>query len=310
MKWKVGHSTRKLNEEMVFQYLENGIEALELGLPVPKDIFKKMSSYTDFASCVHDISSELEQFKKILDNSEIIPHSFHLTFHPAALNDPASLDVNVAKTTIDIQKLSLEKAAYLGCKIAVIHPSREPYPEEERAERIAAAQKVLAELADFAAKMNIQIAVENLPRTCLGRNSSEILELIQADDRLRVCYDTNHLLGEDAESFIKACGSKIITLHVSDYDFLDERHWMPGEGKNDWSKIYSLLREVGYNGPWLYEVGFEGAESILRSRDLSYADFRRNADEIFEGKPLTVLGKSAQGLLRWEERDALRWSKK
>ena len=41
------------------------------------------------------------------------------------------------------------------------------------------------------------IAVEDLPRTCLGRESSEMLELISVNDKLRVCFDTNHLLQKD-----------------------------------------------------------------------------------------------------------------
>ncbi len=309
MKLKVGHSVRIINAEMLRQYAENGIEVLELGLPLNKDVYKK-ADYVTFKKIIGDIGADFTTTKKLIDDSDVAPHSFHLPFHPGSINDPASLEDEIFNTTVDIQKLTIEKAAYLGCKIAVIHPSREPYLEEERPARIAASQRVLALLADFAAKMNIQIAVENLPRTCLGRSSAEILELLKADDRLRVCYDTNHLLGESAESFIKACGDKIVTLHVSDYDFLDERHWLPGEGKNDWETIIRLLDEVGYNGPWLYEVGLNTSETIIRPRNLTYADLRRNAEEIFAGKVPTAIGKPAPGLLHWKEKMALKEAKK
>lgn len=47
--------------------------------------------------------------------------------------------------------------------------------------------------------------------------------------------DTNHLLKDLTEEFIKNLGLKVVTLHVSDYDRIDERHWIPGKGVNDWN---------------------------------------------------------------------------
>ena len=71
-------------------------------------------------------------------------------------------------------------------------------------------------------------------------------------------------------------GDKIITLHVSDYDFMNERHWLPGEGQNDWQKIIKSLKEVGYTGVWMYEIRFTCPNTILRDRDLSCDDFVKN----------------------------------
>ena len=92
---------------------------------------------------------------------------------------------------------------------------------------------------------------ENLPRQ---QRKGEIKDLISADERLRVCFDTNHLLIGDNVEFVRALGEKIVTVHISDYDFSDERHWLPFEGKNDWDKIIGALCDVGYSGPFMYEV--------------------------------------------------------
>ena len=94
--------------------------------------------------------------------------------------------------------------------------------------------------------------------------------IMKANDKLRVCYDTNHLLGEAPLDFIKKIGPKIITLHVSDYDFINERHWLPGEGDNDWQAVYSALSDVGYNGVWMYEVGLLPPKTIER-RPIDYS---------------------------------------
>ena len=32
------------------------------------------------------------------------------------------------------------------------------------------------------------------------------------------------------------------------YDFINEKHWLPLEGKNDWETILSALEEIGYAG--------------------------------------------------------------
>ena len=130
--------------------------------------------------------------------------------------------------------------------------------------------------------------VEILPRTCLGRNSGEMLDLLSADPRLRACCDTNHLLTEDLPGFIRRLGDRVETLHVSDYDGKDEKHWLPGEGVLPWPEVLAALAEVGYKGPWLYEIGLGTPKTIVRDRPLAFPDFSRNAGELFEGRRPTV----------------------
>ena len=108
-----------------------------------------------------------------------------------------------------------------------------------------------------------------------------MLEILSTDSRLRSCLDTNHLLEESAVDYIRAIGNKIITTHISDYDFKNERHWLPGEGKADWRGIVTTLREIGYEGPWLYELEFEAAPTINR-RLLTTEDFRQNYDMLMK----------------------------
>lgn len=134
------------------------------------------------------------------------------------------------------------------------------------------------------------IAVEDLPRTCLGRNSEEILELISVHPALRVCFDTNHLLEEDIPTFVRNVGKKIITLHVSDYDFINERHWLPGEGDICWPEVLDALCKVDYAGPWLYEVGYKPPQTIER-RQLTAVDFAHNANVLFAGDIPAAIGK-------------------
>jgi sugar phosphate isomerase/epimerase len=64
---------------------------------------------------------------------------------------------------------------------------------------------------------------------------------------------------------------RVRTLHVSDYDFIDERHRIPGDGINDWETIMSKLEELDYDGVFMYEV------SRPRERDvISPSDVKKN----------------------------------
>ena len=219
--------------------------------------------------------------------------SFHLPFWGYTPIDAASHDEDVRNQTVELWKNYIKLAGEIGIKKFIAHPSAEPKSEDEkiRAKEIEYSMDTLAKVAEYAQTFGAVVCVENLPRTCLGRNAEELLKITSAHPNLKICFDTNHLLMQDTFEFIDLAHEKIATLHVSDYDYVDERHWLPGEGKVDWHKVYNKLISYGYNGAWLYEIGIKTRPNIIkRSRDLTFEDFERNANEIFEGKPLTVIG--------------------
>lgn len=259
--WKIGLSSccRGAVDRAVFEeYAANGIGEMELTLPYDKFVLL-----------------DWEQVGRDARETGVHIHSLHLPFYPFALLDLSSPDAALRGNTVQVHKTALTHAAALGIKIAVVHASGEPNPPEERAARLQYAGESLAALADFAAPYGITIAVEDLPRTCIGNCSADIKALLQYDDRLRVCFDTNHLLGEKNADFVRAVGDKIVTLHVSDYDLRNERHWLPYEGKNDWVELVTLLENAGYAGPFMYEIPCNAPHSIAR-RPITFADFYEN----------------------------------
>ena len=268
-----GNSLEEITDELFDSYRRGFIFHAELSLP-ESDVAK-----VDFA-----------EFKKLIHKNGITLSSLHLPFSPfdkVDISNPAIADASVELMS-DIIRRAMSARMYLF-KTFVIHASGEPIADGERKERMECAKRSLKKLAEVAAECGAVIAVENLPRTCLGRDSAEILELISAHPMLKVCFDTNHLLTESHEDFIRAVGKKIVTTHISDYDFVDERHLMPGEGKIDWYKLVETLVEVGCPCSWTYEVPAGKTKNIERSRKLTPFDFEKNAVSIFEGKePITV----------------------
>ncbi|MBQ1186948.1 MAG: sugar phosphate isomerase/epimerase [Clostridia bacterium] len=233
---------------------------------------------------------DIAAVKKLADQNGVNIWSYHLPFSGPWTCDIASHEASVRSKTVDYWSDLIRKAADVGIDKFVVHPSSEPKPEDsERETFINYSKENLDLLAEFAAKQGAVIAVEDLPRTCLGRTADEIADLISVNDKLRVCFDTNHLLIDDNLSFAEKLGSKIVTIHASDYFFVDECHWLPGEGEVDWHALYNKLVEKGYNGVWMYEVGMGSPKTLTRSRRLDFSDFYNNATEIMTGKPLTVV---------------------
>ena len=263
----------ELTEENLAKMSKAGITAVELS-----------------SSPVFQSEADYGILKKTAEKYGVELWSCHLPFYPFEDFDISTLERDARKKIVEYHGELIKKAADVGIDKFVIHPSGEPIEESERADRLNCAMESLSVLAEIAQKSGGTVAVEDLPRTCLGRDTDELCKLVSADDRLRVCFDMNHLLYDDNVEFIKALGEKIITVHVSDYDFTNERHWLPGEGKNPWDAIYNGLKEVGYNGVWMYELRLEAPKTILRPRDLTFEDIYNNAQAIFRGEAPLPLG--------------------
>lgn len=239
------------------------------------------------------------EVRTLADRYGVTLWSVHLPFSPFSLLDPSSTDEDKRIYTVNRFRQLMTAAAKAGAERFVVHASAEPIPDDERPARMAQAKKSMAELAGIAAGLGAVVCVEDLPRTCLGHDSAELLELLSADPRLVCCLDTNHLLTEELPHFIAAVGGRIATLHVSDYDNVNERHWLPGEGVINWSAVLDALEAVGYRGPWMYEIGLTSPTTLYRDRDLTRHDFFVNAHEIFDRKPLTRYSRPKPGIGMW-----------
>lgn len=281
--YRIGCSTSGCfpDRELFAAYRDAGIDAMEISV---RDHLYGALDYAELASLSKEFGVEL--------------CSFHLPFSPFE-----ELDISkpsLAKYSVSYLSSLIERATSIGIPMIVIHASGEPIGEEERATRMRCAKESLATLAELASTHGATLAVEDLPRTCLGRDSGDILALLEAHPSLRVCFDTNHLLGEDATAFIARVGDRIVTTHVSDYDFKNERHWLPGEGDVDWQRILDALGTVGYRGVWMYELGLRASATVTRARDLTYGDLAENARALFDGRTPPLLGKRVEGLEGWK----------
>lgn len=255
--WKVGLSCGRVSPEKLQKAAEAKLDCIE----------------------INGIEEGLnwEDVKKWESESGVFVNSLHLPFiWPKPGNvccSPATLNPDEWEQTKSLCVPMIENAAGKGgVKIFVIHPSLEPNPEqgEKREALIESSIEHLSYISDVCKKYGAVLAVENLPRTCLGNTDAEMHRIIDANKDLKVCFDVNHLLKGDHVSFVKMLGDRIITTHISDYDFIDERHMFPRDarylpkqnlatwGKINWGELQKALEDIDYNGAFMYEVSMIG----------------------------------------------------
>lgn len=198
---------------------------------------------------------DFKDFQRMARNNDVLLWSCHLPFRPFDEMDISILDSTTRKRALAYLTEIIKKCADIGIDKFVIHPST-PIPKNaDRNEHKLCSMEMLDKLADIAYHNGAVIAAENMTPFCLGNSAEELLEMISINNKLRVCFDVNHLLLNTHEEFLQKLHDKIVTVHISDYDFVKERHWFPGKGKINWPKLYSLLKEYGYNGVLLHELG-------------------------------------------------------
>jgi sugar phosphate isomerase/epimerase len=199
----------------------------------------------------------VKRVRETLEKSKILINSVHAPFSQKV--DISRCDVGGQEYAIVEISKSMEMAKQLGAKILVVHASAEPIEQTERAERLSQSSWGLATLAKMAEASGVKIAVELLPRTCLGNTAEELMQLVEAypHELVGICLDTNHLAdASKLPEYVKILQHRLITTHISDYDDIDEKHWMPFCGVVDWGAFANALDEVKYHGAFIYEVPF------------------------------------------------------
>jgi sugar phosphate isomerase/epimerase len=245
---------------------DSAVTAVEIVGPVPQ--------------CPFDQPQTLRELRGRLREARVRLHSVHLPYGGAL--DLSRPDEALREEAIQLTEANLCAAAELGAGLVVVHPSAEPIADDARAAHLDASRRSLSVLAATASELGVRIAVECLPRTCLGHTAAELLSIVEDTDpaTVGVCIDVNHLnLREpDLRVAVNVVGPRLLTLHCSENDGEDERHWLPGDARGviDWPAFIAGLRAVRYAGPFLYELrplAIGDVSITLRRIEDNYRDF-------------------------------------
>ena len=263
-KLKLGVSVGTIYENTVNVNFEHQILKLKkLGFDsIDLNLFgcRRLSVYDE---CLN----KLPEFFKIVRDNGLIVNGVHMPF--GGVMDISTPDKQQLKESLDLAVKIFSVVDKLKPNCYIFHGSGEPIPQNLREEM----KDILADSLNFlTSKTDIPVCIENLPRTCLLNTSNELNEFLKVVPKTFVCVDTNHFLTEKTENAIINIGSIIKTLHVSDFDYVDERHWLPGQGSIDWQKVISALEKIGYDGVFNYEL----------CPNYDFEQIKENYDKLFE----------------------------
>ncbi len=274
--WLLGCSTcleklriGQLNEDIFAAYKAAGITYMEI-------------SFTEHLLDEADFIGNPEKIALWAEKHGVTLWSLHLPFggdfHAAVPTE------GEGRRAIDKCRAYIEAGVRIGIKTYVLHPSYEPNAPEMREPLMQNAIANMTELSLLCHQKDAALAVEDLPRTCLGNCSADILRFLREVPYLTLCFDTNHLTAESNEVFLDALlragmQGKVRTVHVSDYDFIDERHKLPMDDHNDWGNILTMLEKLEYTGAFMYEIG---ARAYGNDREVTLADVSENYQKLLE----------------------------
>ncbi|MBN2852487.1 MAG: sugar phosphate isomerase/epimerase, partial [Clostridia bacterium] len=112
----------------------------------------------------------------------------------------------------------------------------------------------IKDLCDYAAKMDVDIALENI------REPSKLEKIFASitHPNLGLCYDSGH---ENCYSFgtdlLTTYKDRIKALHLHDNDGKDDQHRIIGEGNINWEKVKRKIEKRNYKGAVTLEVSNE-----------------------------------------------------
>ncbi|HCR89403.1 MAG TPA: sugar phosphate isomerase/epimerase [Prolixibacteraceae bacterium] len=257
--WEIGTSIgffTSFSQQEFFEFKNQGFNCLELGL---KSFITSSNEERD---------SLFENLKEKLDYSGMKIWSIHLPFD--SIYDISVVDREARDFAVNeiIRYITLGKM--FGAKKYVIHGSTDIKNESDRSIQIENCIASLKILNEEVKKQGAQFAVECLSRTCLGNTSAELLHIVNSvGNGIGICFDSNHLLHEKPEEFVEKVGALICTVHISDYDGLKSRHWLPGRGNINWANVVSALLKAGYQGPFMFEVKKKSPENTGGAKELA-----------------------------------------
>lgn len=256
-------------------------------------------------SCAGDVPPDLvaarcEALTALRDEGLVEISSIHIPFMPFLEWAYASPVEAVRRRAAKKVRDWLEGTRGCKCKLYTLHGSGEPVLESDRKASMAALRRTLDEIVPFFSEIGACVNVELLPRSCIGRTPEELEEAVAGypEENVGICFDVNHLNGapERVPVYLKRLAPRLRSLHLSDYDGIDECHWYPGLGILDWPAIMAAVRAVPQELLLIFEsAGFLQAGKrristrFILENGVANAYFCENAAAIAEARRNLVL---------------------
>lgn len=155
-------------------------------------------------------------------------------------------------------------SSMLGVKWAATHAATAFHSPRFRQDSFEANKRYFKAKLDFADKLNLNIAIENLwdwniaPKKRYTSLAEDLVELVDSleSDRVGICWDFEHasIMEQDQAQALRLVGSRLKSTHVSDHYGIQADHQIPYLGKGGWEMFLPVLKEINYQGDFVYET--------------------------------------------------------
>ena len=243
-----------LDREHLVHIAAHGFEAVEVFATRAHFNYRDETAITHLAEWLTDTRLEL--------------HSMHAPIVDAIRNGEwvgsysiASSDETRRKAAVAEVEAALAVASRIPYRYLVVHvgmPSGERIPPGDN--QAAAATRSIEAIADAAARVHVQVALEVIPNplstpTALVELIEEHLEGFQ----IGICLDIGHanLLGDVGEA-MEIVSGHLWTTHVHDNRGKRDDHLVPYAGAIDWDHAMMVAQKIGYDGALMFEVANTG----------------------------------------------------
>lgn len=224
------------------------------------------------AMITSDTATEFQtkDWRVVAEDTRQYADSLGVTFsqsHPVYRKVPGGVpypDKNQEDRYLKLAKLGIELSAIMGVKWAVLHPAMafgEAMLDEQACIRIN--HEANDGIIDLAIKRGVGIAYENMRDNeayrRFGSSAEELVSLV--DDyhcpEVGVCWDFGHAHRnmQDQCRALRLVGRRLKATHLNDNHGKDlDEHLIPFMGTISWERIMKVLRDIGYEGPLVYEL--------------------------------------------------------
>lgn len=249
----VFHGLEGLTRQALDEAKAKGVDCIEISLTGLVNGSKAMAW--------DELRQRLAEVKRDADAAGIQIWSIHMPYEKEC--DPSHPDKAIRRKSLDKYRRCIDAVSVLRPHILLYHPSFYQLEFGHRDERIKALGQSMRLLDKWGREIQAETVIENMlgpteQRTdgyarAIGRNLDEMQRIMQVvPATVGVAIDTNH--ATDPVQLIRHFGHRVHTLHVCDGNGQKDRHAMPGGGDVRWNDVLEALDDVGYKGPFLYEV--------------------------------------------------------
>ncbi|MDP4152447.1 MAG: sugar phosphate isomerase/epimerase [Bacillota bacterium] len=203
---------------------------------------------------------------RLREESDSLGMEFTQSHLPIYCFYPNGREIVTMEQFMTLTERSIIASSILGVKWAILHAITDVVNNQhDNAQSKKTNHEFYSSVIEFAKKHNVGIAIENMaefsPQKMKRRytaTTEELIDLVDSfnDKDVQICWDFGHgnLMYNDQCASLLSIGKRLKATHVDDNRANHDAHLPPFFGTVNWEKIMPVLKQIGYEGDFTYEI--------------------------------------------------------